>query len=71
VRGKGLVVIDDVTTSGASALVAVEACRQEGADVRLVVSVVDRCEGAAKAFADEGIPFKSLFVAADFLSRAD
>jgi orotate phosphoribosyltransferase len=71
VRGKRLVVIDDVTTSGASALVAVEACRQEGADVRLVVSVVDRCEGAAEAFADEGIPFKSLFIATDFLSRTD
>jgi orotate phosphoribosyltransferase len=71
VRGKRLVIIEDVTTSGASALVAVEACRQEGADVRLVVSVVDRCEGAAKTFADEGIPFKSLFIATDFLSRAD
>jgi orotate phosphoribosyltransferase len=71
VRGKRLVIIDDVTTSGASALVALEACRQEGADIRLVVSVVDRCEGAAEAFADEGIPFKSLFVATDFLSRTD
>jgi orotate phosphoribosyltransferase len=71
VRGKRLVVIDDVTTSGASALVAVEACRQEGADVRLVVSVVDRCEGAAEACADQGIPFKSLFVATDFLDRTD
>jgi orotate phosphoribosyltransferase len=70
-RGKRVVVVEDVTTSGASALVAVEACREEGANVRLVVSVVDRCEGAAKAFADEGIPFKSLFVATDFLSRAD
>jgi orotate phosphoribosyltransferase len=68
-RGKRVVVVEDVTTSGASALVAVEACREEGANVRLVVSVVDRCEGAAKAFADEGIPFKSLFVATDFLSR--
>jgi orotate phosphoribosyltransferase len=71
VRGKRLVIVEDVTTSGASALVAVEACRQEGADVRLVVSVVDRCEGAAEAFADEGIPFKSLFIATDFLSRTD
>ena len=53
------------------ALVAVEACRQEGADVRLVVSVVDRCEGAAQAFADEAFWSKSLFVATDFLNRAD
>ena len=70
-RGKKIVVVEDVTTSGASALVAVEACRQEGADVRLVVSVVDRCEGAAKTFADEGVAFKSLFVATDFLNRTE
>ena len=57
--------------AGRPPFVAVEACRQEGADVRLVVSVVDRCEGAAQTFADEEIPFKSLFIAADFLNRAD
>lgn len=70
-RGKRVVIVEDVTTSGASALVALEACRQEGADVRLVVSVVDRCDGASEAFAEMGIPFKSLFVATDFLRRTD
>ena len=39
-RGKKLVIVEDVTTSGASALVAVEACRPLGGDVRLVVFLV-------------------------------
>jgi orotate phosphoribosyltransferase len=69
--GKKLVIVDDVTTSGASALLAVEACKAMGADVRLVISIVDRGEGAAEAFASNNIPFKSLFRASDFLSRKD
>jgi orotate phosphoribosyltransferase len=68
VDGKKLVIVDDVTTSGASALQAVEACRELGADVRLVISIVDRGEGAKDAFAAKGVPFKSLFNATDFLN---
>jgi orotate phosphoribosyltransferase len=68
VKGKRLVIVDDVTTSGASALQAVKACNQAGADVRMVISIVDRGEGAAEAFAVEGIPFMSLFNASDFLN---
>ena len=67
--GKKLAIVEDVTTSGASALQAVIACRELGAEVKLVVSIVDRGEGAAKAFSDQGVPFKSLFPAADFLNR--
>ena len=68
-NGKKLVVIDDVTTSGASALLAVVACREAGADVLLVVSIVDRGEGASETFAAENINFKSIFHASDFLNR--
>ena len=67
--GKRVVIFDDVTTSGGSALVAVEACRTEGADVVLAISIVDRLDGAAETFAEAGIPFASLFTAAEFLSR--
>ena len=67
--GKRVVVVDDVTTSGASALTAVRACRADGANVVLVISIVDREEGASGAFAAEGIPFKALFSASEFLSR--
>ena len=67
--GKRVVILEDVTTTGDSAFKAVEACQETGAEVVLVVSLVDRQEGAQAAFAARKLPFKSLFTAADFLSR--
>jgi orotate phosphoribosyltransferase len=69
--GKRVVIVDDVTTSGASALVAMQACRAEGAEVVLVISIVDREEGASEVFAKEHVPFRSLYQASMFLSRTD
>ena len=69
--GRRVAIVEDVTTSGASALAAARACRAEGAEVALVISIVDREEGAAEAFAQEGLPFKSLFKASTFLARRD
>jgi orotate phosphoribosyltransferase len=67
VKGKNVVVIEDVTTQGRSALYAVEEARRAGAKVQLVLSVVDRNEGARELFKREGIDFKFLFEAAAFL----
>jgi orotate phosphoribosyltransferase len=67
--GKRVVILEDVTTTGDSAFKAVEACQEVGANVVLVVSIVDRQEGASEAFAARKLPFKALFTAADFLSR--
>ncbi|MFI5014513.1 MAG: orotate phosphoribosyltransferase [Hyphomicrobiales bacterium] len=66
-KGRRVVIVEDVTTSGDSALRAVQACEAEGAEVVLVVSIVDREEGATQAFADRGISFKSLYRASEFL----
>ena len=68
VEGKNVVVIEDVTTQGKSALYAVEEARRAGAKVQLVLSVVDRNEGARELFEREGIRFKFLFEAAAFLN---
>jgi len=54
-------IIEDVTTTGASAMLAATVARQAGAKVNQVLSVVDREAGAAERFAKEGIKFKSLF----------
>jgi orotate phosphoribosyltransferase len=67
--GKRVVVVEDVTTTGGSALKAVEAVRDAGGEVALVFTMVDREEGAAETFKDAKLPFRSLFRASEFLSR--
>jgi orotate phosphoribosyltransferase len=67
--GKRVVVVEDVTTTGESAFKAVEPCREAGAEVVLVVTVVDREDGAKEFFASKGVPFAALFSASEFLSR--
>lgn len=64
--GKRVVVVEDVTTSGGSALQAVEAVRALGGIVDNVVTILDRQEGAAEALAKEGLALTSLFTAKDF-----
>jgi len=65
--GKRVVIVEDVTTTGGSALKAVEAVREAGGEVALVFTMVDRDEGAADTFAQAGIPFRSLYNASEFL----
>lgn len=66
-RGRRVVIIEDVATTGGSAIQAVKAVRDEGATVALVLTMVDRQEGAAETFAAEKIPFRALFTAEEFL----
>lgn len=60
-KGKRIVILDDVTTSGASAMKAVDAAREAGGIVQLVLSVVDRQEGAREFYGKLGLPFDSIF----------
>jgi len=66
--GKRVVIVEDVATTGGSAIKAVEAVRSEGAEIVLVLAMVDRQEGAAETFASVGVPFRALFTAAEFLA---
>src|SRR5579864_5499042 len=66
-EGKRVVVIEDVTTTGGSAMKAVEALREVGAHVVLVLTMVDREEGANDTFAEAGLPFRSIYRASEFL----
>jgi orotate phosphoribosyltransferase len=67
--GKRVVVVEDVTTTGVSASRAVAALKEAGANIILVITVVDRQEGAAEKFKVQNIPFKFLFRADEFLAR--
>lgn len=66
-QGKRVVVVEDVTTTGGSALKAVEVVREAGGEVAFVFAMVDREEGAAETFKDAGLAFRALFRAAEFL----
>lgn len=67
IAGKRVVVVEDVTTTGGSAMKAVEVLREAGADIAFVLTMVDREEGAAETFKQAGLDFRSLFKAAEFL----
>ena len=68
-RGRNVVVVEDVTTTGGSAIQAVQALREEGANILLVLTIVDRLEGAAETFAAEKLPFRALYTADEFLKN--
>jgi orotate phosphoribosyltransferase len=65
VSGQRVLLVEDVTTSGGSALYGVRMLRQAGAVVEQVVTVVDREEGAAEAFRKEGIELVALVRASE------
>jgi len=66
-QGKRVVIVEDVTTTGESALKAVDAVRAAGGEVVLVLTMVDREEGAVENFAQAGLPFRWLFQASEYL----
>ena len=68
-KGKRVVVVEDVTTTGGSAMKAAEAVKDAGGEVVMVFTMVDREEGASEFFAEQKMPFRSLYRAKEFLSR--
>jgi orotate phosphoribosyltransferase len=55
--GSVVAILDDVATTGGSALQAAEAVHALGCKVACVIAVLDRLEGAAEAFTAHGIEF--------------
>jgi len=62
-----IAVLDDVITSGESALIAAEAAETYKAEVVRVMAVVDRAQGATQIFQQKGFPFTSLFTIEELL----
>jgi orotate phosphoribosyltransferase len=56
-----VVLVEDVVTTGAASLTAVELLKAAGAEIGAVMAVVDREEGGRERFDAAGIPFRSLF----------
>ena len=67
--GGDVVIVEDVTTTGGSSIVAVERIHQDTAcRVVGVISILDREEGAEAAFGEAGIPFESLLTRSDIVA---
>ena len=65
VSGQRVLVVEDTSTTGGSALTAVRAVRDAGGDVIGVATVVDRATGAAEAIEAEGLRYRSVLGLAD------
>ena len=68
-EGSRALVVEDVITSGQSALKAIHAVQQAGARVIGVLAVVDREEGGRARIEGEGHTVAALFTAAELLGR--
>lgn len=68
-EGARVVIVEDVITTGASAIKAIQRTRIHNLNPVLVLAIVDRCEdGGRQSIEAEGLPVISLFTRQDFIS---
>ncbi len=63
--GAKVVVLEDVVTTGKSAMAAVERLRDAGYVVDTVISLVDREQGGREFYTSQGLNFQALFTIKD------
>lgn len=66
-KGMGVVILEDVITTGGSTLKAADKLKSLGIRVIGVVALVDRLEGGAEAIREAGIPLAAICSRRDFL----
>ena len=64
-KGRRVLVVEDVVTSGGQVAISTRLLRVIGADIRHALCVIDRQEGGAEALAAEGIGLHALLTRAD------
>lgn len=67
-KGNSVVVIEDVVTTGGSAIQAIDAIESEGGQVAFVLALVDRQEGGRANIEKRGHKVVSMFTRAELLS---
>lgn len=68
--GAEVVVLEDVVTTGQSAMKAVDRLRQGGYKVNEVIALVDRQQGGAQLYASAGLKFQSVFSIEEIQARS-
>lgn len=61
IRGKKLIVIEDVITTGGQVIESVRDLRSEGAEIKTVLCVINRGQGKEKILEEHGLELKALF----------
>jgi orotate phosphoribosyltransferase len=64
-EGSSVVVLEDVVTTGKSAMQAVERLRGAGYKVDRIITLIDRQQGGAEFYASQGLAFDTVFTIAD------
>lgn len=64
-----VVILEDVVTTGQSAMKAIVRLRDAGYTVNQVISLVDRQQGGAEYYAQNNIDFKAVYKISDIQSR--
>ena len=64
-EGDRVVLLEDVTTTGGSALKAAARLSEMGCDVAACITILDREEGGAQAFYEAGVDLRPLIVRSD------
>jgi len=70
-KGNSVVIIEDVITTGGSAMQAIDAIESEGGRVAFVVALVDRQEGGRGAIEARGHKVVAIFTRADLLDARE
>jgi len=69
-KGARVAIVEDVTTTGGSAIRAAERIREAGYNLVGVLSLVDRLEGGSDAMRDASIPFRAIYTRTDFIPNS-
>jgi orotate phosphoribosyltransferase len=69
VPGDRVAIVEDVITTGASALRAASAVRSSGGIIAGILAVIDRNEGGREALEEQGFPVIALAKVADIIER--
>ena len=67
--GAKVVVLEDVVTTGQSAMKAVERLRVAGYSVNQVIALIDRQQGGAQFYQQSGLDFQTVFSIKDIQTR--
>ncbi|MBF2027709.1 MAG: orotate phosphoribosyltransferase [Oscillatoriales cyanobacterium C42_A2020_001] len=68
-EGTPVTVLEDVVTTGKSALQAIDRLRECGYQVNGILALVDRQQGGAETYQAAGIPFQTLFTIPEIQQR--